>query len=195
MIVNSLVDGRLGFIPVEFGPWSIENPSAKVTRFHTLLIKWLIMIAIGVVVSAVYVGISAWLGMPMSNAGALYGFGAFAIAAVGITSISVLAAFGSAGLLINLIIFVILGIPSSGGTVPLEGQPRFFAWLAEVEPLHQVFVGVRAILYFDARYDSGLAHSFLMTLIGLALGAVLGVVATKIYEHKGFERRTAPAAL
>ncbi|WP_307828340.1 DUF3533 domain-containing protein [Antrihabitans sp. YC2-6] len=188
MIVSSLVDARLGFAPAEFGPWFMFNPSAHVSRFHTLLVKWGIMIVVGIVVSAIYVGISAFLDMPMSRAPALFAFGAYAIAAVGITAVSVMAAFGTAGLLINLVIFIVLGVPSSGGTVPLEGQPPFFGWLANFEPLHQVFVGVRAILYFDARYDSGLLHGFLMTTFGLGFGLVLGVIATRIYDRKGFKR-------
>lgn len=188
MIISSLVDANLGFAVAEFGPWYVFNRSARVTRFHTMLVKWAISIAMGIVVSGAYVGIAALLDMPMSRAWTLFLYGAFAISAVGITATSILAAFGTAGLIINLILFIILGIPSSGGTVPLQGQPPFFGWLANFEPLHQVFVGVRAILYFDGRYDSGLLHAFWMTMFGLIVGVVVGTVATRIYDRKGFHR-------
>ena len=56
----------------------------------------------------------------------------------------------TAGLLVNLILFVVLGMPSSGGTIPLEAIPKSFAWLSWFEPMHQVFLGIRSILYFNA---------------------------------------------
>ncbi|MFH5228477.1 DUF3533 domain-containing protein [Antrihabitans spumae] len=189
MIVSSLVDAQLGFAPAEFGPWYIYNPSVHVSRFHTLVVKWVIMIVVGIVVSGLYLGISTFLDMPVTRPATLFAYGAFAIAAVGITATSIMAAFGTAGLVINLILFIILGVPSSGGTVPLEGQPPFFAWLANFEPLHQVFIGVRAILYYDARYDSGLLHAFWMTVFGLITGLVVGTVATRVYDRKGFHRK------
>ena len=85
-------------------------------------------------------------------------YGAFTIAAVGITSTSLIAVLGSVGLLVNLFIFVMLGLPSNGATIPLEAAPRVFGWLAKFEPMHQVFLGARALLYFDGRADAGLTR-------------------------------------
>ena len=190
MIVSQLVDAQLGFAPAEMGPWYIYNPSVRVSRFHTLMVKWALMLVLGIVVSGIYVGIGALLDMPMSRPGALFAYGAFAITAVGISATAVMAALGSAGLIVNLIVFIILGVPSSGGTVPLEGQPPFFGWLANFEPLHQVFIGTRAILFYDARYDSGLLNAFWKTLAGLIFGMAIGIIATRIYDRKGFHRGT-----
>ncbi|MGW6724688.1 YhgE/Pip domain-containing protein [Nocardia sp. NPDC055029] len=50
-------------------------------------------------------------------------------------------------------------------------------------------VTVRAILYYDARASSGLAHGVWMALLGLAIGLVIGLVATSFYDRKGLERR------
>ena len=100
-----------------------------------------------------------------------------------------MAVFGNPGLLINLVFFVILGLPSSGGTVPLEASPRVFSWIAAVEPMHLVYYGVRSILYFDADPASGLMRSVVMTVAGLVFGLLLGVLGTRYYDRKGWFRR------
>lgn len=73
----------------------------------------------------------------------------FAIIAVGVTSSSLLSVLGSMGPLVSLLIFVILGLPSAGATVPLEAVPPLFRWPANFEPMHQVFLGTRSLLYLD----------------------------------------------
>jgi hypothetical protein len=93
-----------------------------------------------------------------------------------------------------LVLFVILGLPSSGGTVALEASPRFYGFLANFEPLHQVFLGVRSLIYFNDTLDSGLGTSLTLTAIGLAIGLVLGAVGTKVYDHKGLTRAPRLAA-
>lgn len=121
-----------------------------ISRFHTLLIKWGISALVAVIASLVFLLVGKAVGMPIDNPLALVLFSVLAMTAVGWTALMTLAALGTAGLLVNLTLFVILGLPSSGGTVPIEATPTYLAWLAEFEPMHQVFLGVRSILYFDA---------------------------------------------
>ncbi|MFZ2175844.1 MAG: DUF3533 domain-containing protein [Rhodococcus sp. (in: high G+C Gram-positive bacteria)] len=187
-IAGTLIDGMLGFTPTEVGPVYLSNEAVPLSRFHTLLIKWAVMVVIGLVVSALYLWISSALGLPIGNTLALWEYGAFAIAAVGITAMSVMAAFGNLGLLINLLIFVVLALPSSGGTIPLEAAPRLYTWLGEFEPMHQIYLGVRDILFFGGGGDAGLLHAVWMTFAGLLIGLVFGAVITKIYDHKGLHR-------
>ena len=156
--------------------------------------KWVIVGAVALILSSVYLLVGRFLGVDLPNSALLWLYGAFAIAAVGITATSIMAVFGSIGLLINLVLFVILGLPSSGGTVALEASPEFYGFLANFEPLHQVFLGVRSIIYFNATLDSGLGTSLTLTAIGLAIGLVLGAVGTKVYDHKGLTRAPRPAA-
>ncbi|KOS56875.1 YhgE/Pip domain-containing protein [Rhodococcus rhodochrous] len=189
-IVNSLVDSALGFVPTEYGPWYVDRKTAHLSRFRVLLVKWAIMVILGLIVSALYLWIATLLGMPVTRALLLWEYGALAITAVGVTSISVMAVFGSAGLLVNLLIFIILGLPSSGGTVPLEAMPPLYAWLSTFEPMHQVYIATRAILYFDGSGPAGLTRGVLMTLLGLGIGLVLGAVVTRIYDVRGFHRRS-----
>ncbi|MCX5043427.1 SNG1 family protein [Aldersonia sp. NBC_00410] len=192
MIVHTMVDQALGFAPTEYGPWYRHLESIGISRFNTLMLKWTVMAAIALVVSGIYVGVGHLVGMPIDRALALYLFGVLGILAVGVTALSVLALFGTAGLLINLVVFIVLGLPSSGGTVPLEAQPPVFGWLAKFEPMHQLYLGARSILFFDAGSASGLGRSAVATLIGLAIGLTLGIVTTRVYDRAGLHRRTRP---
>ncbi|GAA4489008.1 YhgE/Pip domain-containing protein [Rhodococcus olei] len=195
MIVNTLVDGMLGFAPTEFGPRYVHNPAVEISRLQTLAVKWGVMLVVAPLVSGLYLWISHLLSMPLPNALGLWMYGTFAIVAVGVTALAVLAAFGTVGLIVNLLVFVILGLPSAGGTIPIEATPPFFGWLAGFEPMHQVFLGVRSLLYFGAGGATELAHAVAMTGIGLAIGLTLGLVVTVLYDHKGFHRGVArPAA-
>lgn len=40
MIVNTMVDSALGFVPTEYGPWFVHHPTAPHSRLRTLLLKW-----------------------------------------------------------------------------------------------------------------------------------------------------------
>lgn len=194
MTIHTMIDAQLGFIPTEYGPWYVHFPRTPISRFTTLLIKWGVMVVASLIVSAVFLGIGAALDMPIDHPLGLFLYGALAIAAVGITGLSILAAIGTAGLLVNLILFIVLGLPSSGGTVPIEATPKYFGWLANFEPMHQVFLGVRSILYFDAKYEAGLSRGVWMALVGVAVGLVLGTVITRFYDRKGLHRSSSVAA-
>ncbi|MGX1809895.1 YhgE/Pip domain-containing protein [Nocardia sp. NPDC055321] len=194
MIIHQLIDSALGFLPTEWGPWYVHFPKAPISRVHTLLLKWSAVVVMSVLVSAALLGIAEALGMPIDKPLLLFIYGAFVITAVGVTCTSTLAAVGTAGLIINLIIFIILGLPSSGGTVPIEATPKYFGWLASFEPMHQVFLGTRSILYFEGNAQAGLARGFWMSALGLAIGLVFGLAITAYYDRKGLERKPAAEA-
>ncbi len=187
-VVSIAVDSMLGFVPAEFGPVYRFAEQVKISRFRTLLIKWALMVLLALLTSGVYILIAGRLGMPIQHSLPLWLFGAFAIAAVGITSTSLIAVLGSLGLLISMFVFVILGLPSAGATVPLQATPPFFGRLATCEPTHQVFLGARALLYFDGQADAGLSQALELTAIGLVIGLLLGGIATRIYDRRGYHR-------
>ncbi|WP_308212057.1 MULTISPECIES: DUF3533 domain-containing protein [Nocardia] len=189
MIIHQLIDSALGYLPTEWGPWTVHQPELPISRVRTLLIKWAAVVTLAAIVSGVFLGIGEALGMRIDKPLALYLYGAFVIATVGITCTSILAAIGTAGLIVNLIIFIILGLPSSGGTVPIEATPHYFGWLANFEPMHQVFLGVRSILYFNGDGAAGFERGFWMTALGLAIGLVLGLVITRYYDRRGLRRK------
>lgn len=188
IVVSMLVDSMLGYVPAEFGPVYRFAEKADISRFRTLLIKWALMVVLGVVTSAVYLAIAHGLGMPIPGTWRLWLYGIFAISAVGITSCSLMAVLGSVGMLVSMLIFVILGLPSAGATVPLEATPTFFRWLAKFEPMHQVFLGVRTLLYLDGHAAAGLSQALVMTSLGLVIGLLLGGITTRIYDRSGFHR-------
>jgi uncharacterized phage infection (PIP) family protein YhgE len=126
--------------------------------------------------------------MPITLGWQLWAYVVFAIIAVGVTSSSLIAVLGSMGLLFSMLVFVILGLPSAGATVPLEAVPPLFRWLAEFEPMHQVFLGVRALLYLNGAGQAGLSQALWMTAIGLVIGLLVGGIITKLYDRSGFHR-------
>jgi YhgE/Pip-like protein len=188
IVISMLVDSTLGFVPAEFGPIYQFAERVHISRLRTLLIKWVLMIVLAVLTSGAYLLIAARIGMPIQHAVPLWLFGVFAIAAVGITSMSLIAVLGALGLLVGMFVFVILGLPSAGATVPLEAAPRFFGWLANFEPMHQVFLGTRALLYLNGTADAGLSRALIMTAIGLVIGLLLGAVLTYFYDRRGYHQ-------
>ena len=193
-IVNSLVDGMLGYIPSEVGPKVVNRARVGLTRFQLLLVKWACVTFMATAISGLYVGVCTALGMSIPNMLLLWLYGVLAISAIGITAMSVMAAFGGIGLLINLIVFVILDLPSSGGTIPLEAEPRVYSVLSIFEPMRQVFLGVSSIIYFDAQSAAGLGRALLMTVIGLLIGLLFGLIVTRYYDRKGLDRTAAEPA-
>jgi uncharacterized phage infection (PIP) family protein YhgE len=188
IVVSTLVDSMLGYVPAEFGPVYRFAEQLNISRFRTLLVKWALMLALALLTSAVYMAIADALGMPFTHGWALWLYGVFAIVAVGVTSTSLIAVLGSLGLLVSMLVFVILGLPSAGATVPLEAAPPFFGWLAKFEPMHQVFLGTRSLLYLDGRADAGLSQALTLTAIGLVIGLLLGGIVTRIYDRRGYHR-------
>ena len=191
MIVNTLLDSALGFTPTEYGPWFVHPPASGLSRFRTLLVKWAVIGAAAPILSAVFLGVARLLGVPLPGALLLWLYGTLAILAVGITALSVLATFSTAGLMVNLVLFVVLGLPSSAATVPLEAVPGYIAVLARFEPMHQIYLAVRAIMFFDGDAGSGLGHGLWMTAAGLAVGLLLGTAATVGYDRVGLARTPA----
>ena len=195
VVVSTLVDALLGYVPAEWGPVYRFGEQVRISRFQTLVLKWTMMVLLALLTSAVYMAIAHGLGMPISRGWPLWAYGVFAIIAVGITSSSLLSVLGSMGLLVSMLVFVILGLPSAGATVPLEATPPFFRWLSEFEPMHQVFLGVRSLLYLDGRGDAGLSQSLWMTATGLVIGLLLGAIITHLYDRSGFHRLPGAVAL
>jgi uncharacterized phage infection (PIP) family protein YhgE len=152
------------------------------------------MAVLALLVAALYLAVSAALGMPIANPLLLWLFSASAILAVALVAQTIIAIFGSIGLIVNLFVFVIFSLPSAGGTIPLEATPPLFRWLGSFEPMHQIYLGTRSILYFDASADSGLGRSLLFCAGAAVLGVVIGLIATTIYDRRKLERAQVAAA-
>ncbi|MBF6132182.1 DUF3533 domain-containing protein [Nocardia otitidiscaviarum] len=192
MIIHSLVDSSLGYAPAEYGPYYRNSPPAPISRRRTLLLKWGVAVVTAPIVSAIFLGIATLLDMPVDHPLTLFLYGTLAVVAVAVTGLSVLAAFGTPGLVVNMVLFVVLGLPSSSGSIPIEATPRYIADLAAFEPMHQIYLAVRAILFFDGHLEAGLNQGIWMTVLGLGIGLLFGAIATHTYDLRGLSRLGVP---
>ncbi|GAA5032641.1 YhgE/Pip domain-containing protein [Microbacterium fluvii] len=188
IIANSIIDARLGVMPLEAGPRYSVAPWRGFSRTRTFALKLVLMGIVALLVAGVYILIASATGMPIDEGWPLFGFSALAIFGIASIAQTVVAVVGNAGMMINLFIMVVFAIPSSGGTIPLEATPGFFRWLATFEPMHQIYIGVRSILYFGAAPDAGLTTAITASVIGIAISLVLGFGITARYDALKMKR-------
>ncbi|PKV98550.1 YhgE/Pip domain-containing protein [Nocardia fluminea] len=194
MTIHAVIDSMLGFAPTEYGPYFSHAPTSRLSRLRTLVIKWAVMMGAAALTAGGLLAITSALGIHVDQPLELLLYSAFAMTAVGVTALTIMAAVGSVGVLVNIIVFVILGMPSAGGTIPVEATPRFIGALAEFEPLRQVYLAIRSLMYFDGHAAAGMGRGFWMTVLGLAIGVISGVLITGYYDRKGLTRTSSPAA-
>jgi YhgE/Pip-like protein len=188
-IVNSVVDGGLGYATTEAGPKWSQRPPVPINRWQTLLVKWTIVVALTAVMTAVVLVVAAGvLGMDAPHPALLWLFTWLCAASVGVGTIVLFAVAGTFGQLIGLLIFVYAGLASAGGTVPVQALPGFFRFLSNFEPLRQVLAGTRSIMYFNAQADAGLTRGTLAAGLGLLFWLAAGAAMVKWYDRKHFYR-------
>jgi uncharacterized phage infection (PIP) family protein YhgE len=188
-IVNSFLDGALGFAPTEIGPkWAMARPTL-ITRWQTLLAKWGMAVVLTGLFVAVFLAVAVGiLGMDAPDLLLLWLYGWFGAATVAIGTLVLFAVLGTPGQLVGLLLFVYLGLASAGGTVPEQALPGFFAAVSHADPLRQILGGVRSILYLEARADAGLAEGAIATAIGLLFWVGLGAFVVRRYDRQGRDR-------
>jgi YhgE/Pip-like protein len=188
-IVNSGLDGVLGFAPTEIGPrWTMARP-ALISRRQTLLAKWAMAAVLTGVLTAIMLVVAAGiLGMDAPEPLLLWLYGWFCAATVAIGTLSLFAVLGTPGQLVGLLIFVYVGLASAGGTVPTQALPGAFAAVSHIDPLRQILGGVRSILYLEARADAGLAEGALATAVGLLFWLGFGAFFVGRYDRAGRDR-------
>ncbi|MGW6524782.1 DUF3533 domain-containing protein [Streptomyces sp. NPDC054950] len=190
-VISNGVDTALGYADNEIGPWHTRLPTVPISRTQTLLLKMAMTAGITVLsVSLVLLACVGVLGMDATHIPLLWIYSYCAALAVGLGVQAINAAFGGIGQLVSMFVFIVLGLPSSGATVPLQAVPEFYRFLSHFEPMRQLSDGVRAILYFDARGDAGLARAWTMIGIGAAIGLLFGFAMTSYYDRKGHKRLT-----
>ncbi|MET9463774.1 DUF3533 domain-containing protein [Streptomyces sp. NPDC006544] len=190
-VISNGVDTALGYADNEIGPWHTRRPTVPISRTQTLLLKMVMTAGITLVSSSlVLLACVAVLGMDASHLPLLWIYSYCAALAVGLGVQAINAAFGGLGQLVSMFVFIVLGLPSSGATIPLQAVPGFYRFLSHFEPMRQLSDGVRAILYFGARGDAGLSRSWLMIAIGTVLALLFGFAMTTYYDRKGHKRLT-----
>jgi uncharacterized phage infection (PIP) family protein YhgE len=194
-LVNPFVDSVLGFAPSELGPLVARRSYVAISRRQTLLVKFGIMISAAPLAAlAVELVAGLFVGIPISDPVQLWALSSAAIAAIGVSGLTVFSIFGGGiGSLANTIFFIALAMTASGGTVPLSALPPFFSFIADFEPFRPVVDGVRAILYFDAVPEAGLTSAWTHVVVGGIAGIVLGLAVTTLYaKNRMFTRHPRP---
>jgi YhgE/Pip-like protein len=188
-IVNSSLDGALGYATIELGPrWKQRRP-LPIGRQQTLLLKWSVALVVIPILDAAIVGVAAGiLRMDAPNTVLLWGVLSLASLMVAGATLTLFAAFGSIGQLLAMLGLVYLSLASSGGTIPTQALPGFYNVVGHVEPLRQILMAARAVLYFGARGDSGLTHALVVLSLEIVLVLVIGLLVTGWYDRKRMYR-------
>lgn len=188
MVVSQMIDSRLGFIPLDIGPFVHLAPLGTHSRKLVLVRKWVVTVIISPLISLLIAGIAHWIGVSALPFGNLVLFSTICILSVGFASHAIIAIFGNAGLLINLLVFIVFGIPTSGGAIPTEMLPRWFEPIGQVEPMHAAVRATRAMTFTDDPWSSGLGHATLVLGIWLAAAIVIGFSVASYYDKRGYVR-------
>ena len=189
-IVNSSVDAYLGYAITEVGPrWSQRQP-VPISRWQTLIIKWVVAAVLAGLTTGLMLLVAAGLlRMDAPHAGLLWLLTWLAATSVTEGTIVLFAVLGSSfGQLLAMLLFVYAGLASAGGTVPVQALPVFLHALAQAEPLRQILDGTRAILYFDAQANAGLTRSVVAAAAGLVIWLAAGTALVRWYDRKGLSR-------
>ncbi|MEU0939436.1 DUF3533 domain-containing protein [Embleya sp. NPDC005971] len=188
-VIGNGVDVALGYVASEIGPWRTERPLVHITRTHQLAVKSAMSAVLSMLTTTlIMIATIGILDMDATHLPLLWVFSVCATTAVGLGVQAINAAFGGIGQLVSMFVFIVLALPSSGATIPLEALPHFYRVLAVFEPMRQLSDGVRAILYFDARADAGLTRAWLGIAFGAAAGLAFGFAMTTYYDRRQLHR-------
>ncbi|WP_327430299.1 SNG1 family protein [Streptomyces sp. NBC_01236] len=188
-VISGQVDHALGYTHNDMGPRRLHRPLIRATRVQTLAISSTLMTGLSLLVGTlVMVGAVGIMGMDASHLPLLWLYSVCAIAVTGIGAITLLAVFGTPGMLVVTLVFIGMAVPTAGATTPLQALPGFYRFLAEFEPLRQITGGIRSILYYDAQGDAGLTRGWVMLAAGLVAAALFGFGVLGWYDRKGLHR-------
>jgi hypothetical protein len=188
-VINSSIDGALGYATSDLGPrWKIRLPK-RISRKQTLVIKWCIALAVAPVLTAIILSVAIGaFGMYAPHFGVLWPLLTLGTVMVSFGTLALLAAFGSMGQMLAMVVLVYLSLASSGGTIPIQALPGFFKEVGQVEPLRQLLGGARDILYFGSQWNAGASHAVLVLGLELLLWVILGVGVTTWYDRRNLFR-------
>lgn len=188
-VISGQVDHSLGYTHNDLGPLRLHRPLIRATRVQTLAISSTLMAALSLLMGTlVMVGAVGLMGMDASHLPLLWLYSVCAVAVSGIGALTLLAVFGTPGMLVATLVFIGMAVPTANATTPIQALPGFYRFLAEFEPLRQIADGIRAILYYDAQGDAGLTRGWVMMAVGLVAAALFGLGVLGWYDRKGLHR-------
>ncbi|MFF0190226.1 DUF3533 domain-containing protein [Streptomyces sp. NPDC005244] len=188
-VISGQVDHSLGYTHNDLGPLRLHRPLIRATRVQTLAVSSTLMAALSLLMGTlVMVGAVGIMGMDASHLPLLWLYSVCAVAVSGIGALTLLAVFGTPGMLVATLVFIGMAVPTANATTPIQALPGFYRVLAEFEPLRQIADGVRSILYYDAQGDAGLTRGWVMMAVGLVAAALFGFGVLGWYDRKGLHR-------
>jgi hypothetical protein len=178
--VGWIVAGYLGatFLGIVFG-----------TRPSTRRTLWRMggLVGLSVIVGFGGAALAAWIG----DIGLIGLIGMLTVAAAGIVTTALQAAFGIIGTGIAILVFVVLGNPSSGGPFPPELLPEPWQSVGPYIPTGAATSAIRDIAYFP---DAPLGTSFIVLGAWIVVGAVAALLLSR-GRHSPGEREHALVAV
>ncbi|HVM65239.1 MAG TPA: hypothetical protein VMU14_10285, partial [Acidimicrobiales bacterium] len=153
---------------------------------------WVAM-AVGIVVLAGSVGVidvavaDGALGALTGHSGALIGIAALTSFAVSAPTAALGRAWGPVGALLAVLVFVVLGLPASGGPFGSAFLPAFHRVVSPVLPLTNAVSAVRNTSYFHGHAVSG--HLRTLTIWALGGAFVLAVMAVLEASRRSTQAR------
>lgn len=117
VIVNTSIDAVLGYASTEIGPIWRQRQPVRISRWQTLLAKWVMAIGLCVILTGVML-FAAVVILKMNappHFGSLWLLSWFAATVVAIGTLTLLAALGTLGQLVAILVFVYLALATSGG--------------------------------------------------------------------------------
>jgi YhgE/Pip-like protein len=188
-VISGQVDHTLGYTHNDLGPLRLHRPLIRATRVQTLAISSTLMAALSLLMGTlVMVGAVGIMGMDASHLPLLWLYSVCAVAVSGIGALTLLAVFGTPGMLVATLVFIGMAVPTANATTPIQALPGFYRFLAEFEPLRQIAGGIRSILYYGAQGDAGLTRGWVMMAVGLVAAALFGFGVLGWYDRKGLHR-------
>jgi uncharacterized phage infection (PIP) family protein YhgE len=118
------------------------------------------------------------LGIPASGWGSFLLFTLLCLLTISALTLFWITLAGPRGIVLTILFAIALGVPASGGTVPVQMLPDFYVWLHSWVPLRFVIDGFRAIILFHGRGDAGVSTATWVLLFDVCLCVVLaGAIA------------------
>lgn len=149
------LSGFIGAAVVYFGAGGVADTLASRGRAPSFSGLWTMRMFLGLVYAALVAGVELWVAFGLlgveheAATSGVYLFLVLTIAAILMVTMLFAAAFGAAGFGIGAVLFVILGLVSSGGLAPLQALPDFYQGYADWLPLRYVIDGLRSLLFYD----------------------------------------------
>jgi len=189
-IINSSVDAATGYATTEIGPRWRQRQPLLINRWNTLVIKWVMgAVLTGLMTGLLLLVAAGILRMDAPHLGLLGLLAWLCAASVAAGTIVLFAVLGSSvGQLLAMVLFVYAGLPVAGRRRAAAGAARRPAVACRDRAAAPDPRRNPGDLVLRAQADAGLARAVAAAALGLVIWLILGAVAVRWYDRKGYNR-------